>query len=522
MWCSTPCAGRSATGQWAGRCGGGGGSVERRAGGVGGAGEVAELAPGAVYEAIDLLGVYREQPEVVSRVLGEVVAGLAAGELRALPYTVFPVEGVKEAFRMMQQAKHTGKLVLSFAQAPPLHFHKDSTYLISGGLGGLGLLTAKWLTEHGAGHVVLASRRHLTPEIEEQVQALKQAGAEVTVSQTDVSSAEQIAQLLADVEHTLPPLRGIIHAAGILDDGIMLEQDRERFGKVLVPKVDGAWYLHKQTQALPLDFFILFSSAASLLGAVGQSNHVSANAFLDALAHDRRAQGLPGLSINWGAWSEIGYAARVQAGDFLKTQGMGSIAPSFGLAALERVFHSAQAQVGVVPIDWSTYLQRTAPSAYLREFLPTKSAPQKEQAEFRRLLETTPASEQQALLTRYVMSQIATVLRFPASTPIDPKQGFFDMGMDSLTSVELRNRLQTDLCHTLPSTLAFDFPNVAALVDYVAREVLRLEATVPSPEPVENGVEDEDLKALEQLSEAEAEATLLRELEELEEREMSS
>ena len=422
----------------------------------------------------------------------------------------------------MQQAKHTGKLVLSFPPATPIHFHKDGTYLISGGLGGLGLLVARWMAEHGAGHLVLASRRHITPEIEEQVQAIRQAGSEVTVFQTDVSSAEQVAQLLAALEQTLPPLRGILHAAGILDDGILFEQDRERFAKVLAPKVDGAWHLHKQTQALPLDFFILFSSATSLLGAVGQSNHVSANVFLDALAHDRRAQGLPGLSINWGAWSEIGYAAQVQAGDFLKTQGMGSIAPSLGLAALERVFHSTQAQVGVVPIDWSTYLQRTTPSAYLLEFLSTNSARQEEHAEFRHLLETTPASERHALLTHYVMSQIATVLRFPASTLIDPKQGFFDMGMDSLTSVELRNRLQTDLGRPLPSTLAFDFPNVLALVDYVAGEVLGLEPTVPAPESVENGLEDEDLKTLEQLSEAEAEATLLRELEELEERELSS
>jgi acyl carrier protein len=271
-----------------------------------------------------------------------------------------------------------------------------------------------------------------------------------------------------------------------------------------------------------LDFFILFSSAASLLGAVGQSNHVSANAFLDALAHHRRAQGLPGLSINWGAWSEIGYAAQVQAEDFLKTQGIRSITPNLGLAALEHVFHSAQAQVGVVPIDWPTYLQRTAPSASLREFRPKGPAQHVEHAEFRQQLESSPAAEQHALLTSHIMSQIATVLRFPASTFIDPKQGFFDMGMDSLTSVELRNSLQASLGRTLPSTLAFDFPNVVALVDYVAGEMLGLAPTVPSPQVVENDVEGEDLKALEQLSEAEAEATLLRELEELEELELSS
>jgi KR domain. len=155
--------------------------------------------------------------------------------------------------------------------------------------------------------------------------------------------------MLAEIEQTLPPLCGIMHAAGVLDDGVLIEQTPERYAKVLEPKLDGAWQLHIQTQALPLEFFIMFSSATSLLGSVGQSNHVSANAFLDALAGDRLAHGLPALSINWGAWSEIGYAARVQAGEFLKAQGMGTIDPRTGLAALERIFHCDKAQVGGCP-----------------------------------------------------------------------------------------------------------------------------------------------------------------------------
>jgi acyl transferase domain-containing protein len=472
------------------------------------------LAPGVRYEAFDLLQIYQHKPEVMRDLLARVVAALESGKIQPIPHTVYPMQSAKEALRLMQQAKHTGKLVLSFQRPSPPNLHKDATYLITGGLGGLGLVVAKWMAENGAGHLVLASRRHLTPEVEEQLQAIKQAGAEVTVFQTDVSSSRQVAHLLAQIKQ-MRPLRGIIHAAGILDDGVISEQDRDRFAKVLAPKVDGAWHLHKQTQTLPLDFFILFSSATSLLGAVGQSNHVSANAFLDALAHHRRAQGLPGLSINWGAWSEIGYAAQVQAGDFLKTQGMGSIAPSLGLAALERVFHSSQAQVGVVPIDWSTYLRRTTPSPYLLQFQSAESDQHKEQAAFRQILEATPAAEQHALLTSHVMSQIATVLRFPASTRFDPKQGFFDMGMDSLTSVELRNLLQTALGRTLPSTLAFDFPNVSTLVDYLAGNVL-------TPPPSPDTADEDDLKTLEQLSETEAEATLLRELEEIEGRELSS
>lgn len=486
------------------------------------AAEVTRLAPGAQYTTLDLLEEYTKRPPVIERLMSEIVRRVEAGELHPLPYREYGVEGVREALQVLLQATHTGKLVLSFPPPTRPQFRNDGTYLITGGLGGLGLLTAGWMAEHGAGHLVLASRRSLTPEIEEQIATLKQTGTEVTVFQTDVASGKQVGQLLTTIEHSLPPLRGIIHAAGILDDGILLEQDRERFRKVLVPKVDGAWHLHQQTHTLPLDFFLLFSSATSLLGAVGQSNHVSANAFLDALAYHRRAQGLPALSINWGAWSEIGYAAQVQAEDFLKAQGVGSIAPRWGVAALERIFHAKQAQIGVIQIDWPTYLQRTTPSSYLSDFLPAKSVQPEQRAEFRQLLETTPAAEQRVLLANYVTSQLATVLRFSASTRIDPKQGFSDMGMDSLTAVELRNSLQTDLGCTLPSTLIFDFPNVAAVVDYVATEVLKIHSIVGSPTVTENVGITEDLQILERLSEAEAETTLLRELEELEERGLSS
>ncbi|MDI1279617.1 beta-ketoacyl reductase, partial [Methylobacter sp.] len=433
-----------------------------------------------------------------------------------LPRTVFPITEAEAAFRNMQQANHTGKLVLSFDTAA-LPFRKDASYLISGGLGDLGLLVAAWMAEHGAGHLVLAGRRGVTPATEAKIRAITQAGAEVSVFQADISKPEQTARMLAELERTLPPLRGIIHAAGVLDDGVLIEQTPERYTKVLEPKLDGAWQLHSQTQALPLEFFIMFSSATSLLGSVGQSNHVSANAFLDALAGDRLAHGLPALSINWGAWSEIGYAARIQAGEFLKAQGMGTIDPRTGLAALERIFHCDKAQVGVVPIDWPTYLQRIASSGYLadfrREFSSAQSAPSEQSAEFRQLLESAPVDERLALLSRHVASQVATVLGFPASMTVDRKQGFFDMGMDSLTSVELRNRLRTSLGCALPSTLAFDFPSVTALVNYLAEDLLGREPIDPSPQ-TETG-ENAERKALEQLTEEEAEANLLKELEDM-------
>ena len=474
--------------------------------------EVAQLAPGVRYHAIDLMRLYQETPALLQSLLQRLMERFSNGQLKPLPRTVFAINEAETAFRTMQQANHTGKLVLSF-DTTALPFRKDASYLISGGLGDLGLLVAAWMAEHGAGHLVLAGRRGITSAAEEKIRAISQTGAIVSVFQTDISDPKQLARMLAELEQTLPPLHGIIHAAGVLDDGVLTEQTPERYAKVLAPKLDGAWQLHCQTLSLPLDFFIMFSSATSLLGSVGQSNHVSANAFLDALAYNRLAQGLPALSINWGAWSEIGYAARVQAGDFLKNQGMGTIDPGAGLAALKRVFHSNTAQVGVIPIDWPTYLQRTACSGYLsefrREFSLTQPGSSEEKAEFRQLFESTPQDERHALLTRHVAAQVATVLGFSASTAIDRKQGFFDMGMDSLTSIELRNRLRTSLGCALPSTLAFDFPSVTALVDYLAKEVL---GQVDASPQIETG---EERKALEQLTEEQAEAKLLKELEEM-------
>ena len=489
---------------------------------------VAALAPGATYHAIDLMALYQAKAEVLPRLLTQLLDAFRTGQLQPLPYRVFPVDQAQAAFRTMQQAQHTGKLVLSFTESPEaVAFHQTASYLITGGLGGLGMLVAEWLAARGAGHIVLASRRDLTPELEQQIQQITQAGAQVSVYQTDISNAQQVAQLFADIKAEMPPLRGVIHAAGVLDDGILVEQNAERFRAVFAPKVDGAWHLHQQTTALPLDFFMLFSSATSLLGAVGQSNHVSANAFLDALAHARRAQGLPGLSINWGAWSEVGYAAQVQAEDYLKTQGLGTMAPHLGLAAFERVFDVAktQAQIGIVPIDWSTYLQRTPPSAYLAEFRMQISQHTTDEVAFRQLLEATPVEDQHDLLVSHIISQISAVLGFQSEALIDLKQGFFNMGMDSLTSVELRNRLQTSLGCSLPPTLAFDYPNVIALVDYVANDVLsdvlRQEPPHVATHPDDQG-DEENLQALAQLSEDEAEASLLKELEAFEQMELPS
>ncbi|OAD21764.1 Polyketide synthase, KR domain protein, partial [Candidatus Thiomargarita nelsonii] len=221
----------------------------------------------------------------------------------------------------MAQAKHIGKIVVSLQNsenvvvAPSseetVTFRADSTYLITGGLSGFGLATAQWLVEHGVRHLVLMGRSGASSAMaREVIKTLNERGAKVAVTKADVTQEQQIANVLADIRRSMPPLRGIIHAANVYDDAVLLQLNRERFQKVMTPKIMGAWNLHTQTLNTQLDFFVLFSSFTSMVGNPGQGNYVAANAFLDALAHYRRTLGLPALTVNWGSIADVGYVAQ--------------------------------------------------------------------------------------------------------------------------------------------------------------------------------------------------------------------
>ncbi|MEI2579700.1 SDR family NAD(P)-dependent oxidoreductase [Scytonema sp. PRP1] len=390
----------------------------------------------------------------------------------------------------------------------------DSTYLIIGGLEGLGLLAARWIVEKGARHLVLVEHTEASSVVRSQSREFNLSGAEVIVFQADVSDVEQVAQILATIEESLPPLRGIIHSANVLDDDILPQQNWERFKRVMSPKVQGSWHLHTLTQNLPLDFFVLFSSVASVLSCSGQANYSAANAFLDALAYYRRAQGLAGLSINWGAVAEVGVDANRQAGERMKAQEIPTIAPQQVLEALEQLFSQSSVQVCVTPIDWSQFREKSAATPFLAEFLQVSRQPLEQQFEFLKHLETATAEERRTYLLAYVRSQVAKVLGLNPLQSIDSQQGFFDLGMDSLTSVELKNRLQADLGCSLPSSLAFNYPNVEALVNYLDKEVLDWQSPVINDTNLQKGEDERTavLEEVEQLSEDEIEALLAQEL----------
>ena len=488
--------------------------------------QVAYLKPDVSYFVFDLVQLTQQQPTLIQLMLRQLIQQFQVGLLKPLPHKQFPMHRVVDAFRYMQQAKHIGKIVgcqpseMSNLAVPPSLVRGDGTYVITGGLGDLGLLVAQWLVAQGAKYLVLVGRSSPkdtvsrgTPPCVRMLRELEQAGAKVVIAQADVADAEQIAQVLADVEQSLPPLRGVVHAAGLLDDGILQQQSWERFERVMAPKVQGAWNLHVLTQNYPLDFFVMFSSVASLLGSAGQANYSAANAFLDALAYARTRMGLPGLSINWGAWSQIGVAAKRQMAP-VGSKGMGTITPQQGLAVLEQLLSQPPIQVGVVSINWSQWI-RSATWPFLADFATeiSEEQPLVVKAEFLQQLEAATKSNRRELLVAHVRSQVIKVLGLNSLDSTDIQQGFSELGMDSLTSVELRNRLQSSLVVTLPSTLAFDYPTVAALADYLAEALFSPASIVESLEDTEDL--DKSALQMQQLSEAEAEALLLDELENL-------
>jgi myxalamid-type polyketide synthase MxaB len=291
----------------------------------------------------------RVSPGSIRSLLQQVLAEAERGLVRPPPLTMFEAADARSAFRFMAQAQHIGKIIVRHAR--PVAVRSDATYLVTGGLSGLGLLVAERLVERGARSLVLMGRRGAaTGAAPETIARIEASGAHVTVVVGDVSRAVDVDALFDGVLPALPPLRGIVHAAGVLDDGVLGQLDRERFERVMAPKVLGAALLDGRSHARPLDFFILFSSVASVLGSPGQANHSAANACLDALAYSRRARGLAASSINWGAWSDVGAAVRHQVGARVARLGVGTIDPAGGLAVFESVIECGPAQLVVLPV----------------------------------------------------------------------------------------------------------------------------------------------------------------------------
>jgi acyl transferase domain-containing protein len=489
--------------------------------------QVAQLGRGIAYHIVDWSVTAQRDPALIRSMLLDMVSLIEAGELKPLPYRSFPIEHAVDAFRYMAQAKHIGKIAIT--QPHDVIVRADAAYLITGGLGGLGLITARWLVERGAQHVVLMSRHDRTDAAENIIADLEARGAHIHVCQGDVSQLDDIRPVLTQIARDLPPLRGIIHAAGVLDDGALVQQDWSRFVNVMQPKINGAWHLHQLTCRQPLDFFVMYSSVAALLGSAGQGNHAAANMFMDMLAHWRRARGLPALSINWGAWSEVGAAVEHGVDQRVTAQGMGVISPEQGVRVLEHLLHTQATQTGVMPITWVKFAARYDPDQippFLSEMIDhtprsteavihhpiVHQLPAAEPAsDWLTRISTAPTAKQRGLMIEYVRNQAGRVLGLDASR-VGEHVPLSELGLDSLMAVELRNLLGTGLAlpRKLPATLVFDYPTVEALAAYLVREVVPQSEAEPST-PITNRSISEDttlIDAIEDLSDEEVDQLL--------------
>lgn len=356
-----------------------------------------------------------------------------------------------------------------------VRFHGDASYLITGGCGGMGLRLAQWMADCGARNLVLAGRSGAaSEEARLTVRNLEQAGVNVNVAQTDVSDADSVARLLKDIT---PPLRGVIHAAGIFDDRVLLRHDRERFARVMAPKVNGAWNLHLLTREIPLDFFVMFSSAAAFLGLMGLGNYTAANAFLDALAHYRHSLGLPALSIDWAGWTRIGMAEVL--GERRESQwlakGLDSLSPEQGLQAVNDLMWQSRPQVAVLKVDWPVFfkeLPARRPPPLLADVArsagPTTTTRVATGDFLSKLNAAEPGTPRGALLREHICQQVAKILEFDDSFVLDPHQPLAEVGLDSLMAIELRNMLSTSIDRQLPPTLLFDYPSIDSVYAYLA------------------------------------------------------
>ncbi len=440
------------------------------------------------YFAVDLARMAVERPEAIQEMLHELAARLERGELRPLPQTVFPLTEAIGAFRHMAQSKHIGKIVLArvpdadvWVESPEgLAIRPNATYLITGGLGGLGLTLAQWLVDQGARHLALLGITEPSAEAQQTLEALQARGAEVRVLMADVAQAAQVDQVLADIGATMPPLRGLFHLAGLLDDAILVQQDMARFAPVMAPKVSGTWNLHRGvTQAgAALDFFVMFSSVASLLGSPGQGNYAAANAFLDGLARYRHALGQPALAINWGPWAQVGLAARADRGGRLAMRGINTIQPQQGMTALAQLLGRAQwPQVAAMPLvmdEWRQAYPQAAAWPLLAHLVAEQQATEAPQA-------AGPRAELQAARTdaarrevihSFLRGQLAQVLgtspkHFDEHTPLA------SLGLDSLMAVELKNRVETTLGLHIPIATLLRSPKIGELVEELLAQVAR-------------------------------------------------
>ena len=434
--------------------------------------QMAAARPDIAYEIVALDATTLQDPEHIKRLLTEVSEGLAGGEWTPLPAEIYPLTEAKSAFRRMQQARHIGKIVLQIPK--PLQPQGDRSYLVTGGLGALGLHTAAYLAQLGAGDIVLTSRRAPDADAQRAIADITERyRCRIHTFAADIGDESQVDELLGRIRAELPPLAGVAHLAGVLDDALLPQQSVSRFRTTLAPKAFGAYHLDRLTKKDDLDFFILYSSVSSVLGPPGQANYATANALLDGLVAERKAQGLPATGVNFGPWAKGGMASSEAARANLSAQGLIPLEPTAALNALAEVVANGTGQATVIKANWKRAAKVLGSSRppILDYVLPSAVAEATGDSELLRQLHEVPEAQRAKFLTEYLQREVQSFLRLaqpPAAT-----SGFLDLGTDSLMAVELRNRLYSQFggAFTISATAVFDYPTIKSLAEYLASQL---------------------------------------------------
>lgn len=469
---------------------------------------LAALAKSASFSVVDLDLNLKLQPAKYRELLQEILEHVADGTLEVLPVTEFGLRDAADGFRLMASGKHTGKIVISIpdggtveaiASPPPEPLvSPEGGYLIVGGMGGLGFVVARWLAEQGAGLIVLNGRSEPSDDVRAAIADLSSGGTRIEVVTGDIAEPGTAERLVQTVQNNGFRLAGVLHSAMVLDDEIVLNMSESAARRVFTPKVAGSWRLHEATADLDLDWWLTFSSVASLLGAPGQGSYAAANSFVDGLVAYRRSLGLPAVGINWGPWAEVGRA------QFFADLGVSMITVEQGLAAMQLVLSAERARTGVFILDARQWFQSfpAAAGSSLFSKLQESTTPERRAGGAIRAeldaLEGAAAAERPARLAAAIAGEIRAVLR--STEPIDVDRPMESLGLDSLMALELRNRLEASLGTTLPAALVWAYPTITDLAGALCERLGYAQlADVEQTPDAEAALSDEEMELLSDL-----------------------